>query len=84
MKGLSDDQQEIIRTAAETAKEYARDQSDARIASRIKTIEDSGTEILTPDETLREQMEEAAEPVEENIAKHVDADLVKAYLSQKS
>lgn len=84
MKGLPEDQQEIIRTAAETAKEYARDQSDARIASRIKTIEDSGTEILTPDETLRQQMEEAAEPVEEDIAKHVDADLVKAYLSQKS
>ena len=40
-EGLTGEQQEIIREAAETAKEYAREQSDERIASRIQTIEES-------------------------------------------
>lgn len=82
MQDLPEDQQEIIRTAAETAKEYAREQSDERIASRIQTIVDSGTEILEPDETLREQMVEASKSVEEDIAEHVDPELVQAYLPE--
>lgn len=80
MSGLSDEQQEIIRQAADTAKDYAREQSDKRIASRIKTIEDSGTQILTPDDTLRQQMIDASEPVRENISRHISTDLYNAYM----
>ena len=47
MKGLTDEQQQIIREAAETAQQDAREQSDERIASKIKTIEDSGKQIIT-------------------------------------
>mgnify|MGYP000066759101 CR=1 FL=1 len=36
MKELTDEQQQIIREAAETAKQYAREQSDERIASKDK------------------------------------------------
>ena len=40
---LSKDQQKIIDQASQTAKVYAREASDKRIADRIKIIEDSGT-----------------------------------------
>lgn len=83
MKSLPKDQQKIIREAAQTAKEYARKQSDKRIASRIKIIEESGTQMLKPSDELWNQMVSAAKPVEENIEKHVDPNLVKAYLAQK-
>lgn len=83
MKSLPKDQQKIIRDAAQTAKEYARKQSDKRIASRIKIIEDSGTQVLKPSEELWNQMVSAAKPVEENIEKHVDPKLVEAYLSEE-
>lgn len=82
MKDLPKDQQEIIRRAAETAKEYARQESDNRIASRIDIIEKSGTQILKPSDKLWNQMVEASQSVEEDIAKHVDQKLVEAYLPQ--
>lgn len=80
MSGLTDEQQEIIQEAADTAKEYARQQSDKRIASRIKIIEKSGTQILTPDDTLRQEMADKSQSVREDISKHIDAGLYKAYM----
>ena len=76
MKGLTDEQQQIIREAAETAKQYAREQSDERIASKIKTIEDSGTQIITLSDEVHEQIRK------ESIEKNVSSDIVDAYLAQ--
>ena len=56
---LTDEQQQIIKEAADTAKEYAREQSDARIASRMDTIRESGTEIITPSEELYNDLQNA-------------------------
>lgn len=81
MKGLPKNQQKIIRLAAERAKVYAREQSDERIASRIKTIEDSGTRIVTLDEATQEAMDQACRKVYAAIEKKVDPELVKAYTS---
>ena len=81
MKSLPEDQQEIIRQAAETAKAYAREQSDKRIASRIKTIEDSGTQIIELDQATQDAMDQAAEKVYSAIEKKVDPDLVEAYMA---
>ena len=81
MKSLPEDQQEIIRQAAETAKIYAREQSDERIASRIKTIEDSGTQIIELDQATQDAMDQAAEKVYTAIEKKVDPDLVEAYMA---
>ena len=82
MQGLSEEKQEIIREAAQTAKDYAREQSDERIASRIQTIRDSGTEVITLDEQTREEMREASQPVYDAVKKNVDPALVDSYLGE--
>lgn len=82
MKGLTDEQQQIIRDAAETAKQYAREKSDERIASKIKTIEDSGTQIITLSDEVHEQIRKECQPIYESIEKNVSSDIVDAYLTQ--
>lgn len=79
---LTKEQQQIIREAAETAKQYAREQSDERIASRRETIENSGTEILTLDETTYEEIRELCKPIYEAIEQSVSEEIVKAYIGE--
>jgi TRAP-type C4-dicarboxylate transport system substrate-binding protein len=81
MEGLPEEQQEIIREAAETAKEYAREQSDERIASRIQTIIDSGSEIITLDDEMHEKLRELSQPVYDAIEETVSSELIDAYLN---
>jgi TRAP-type C4-dicarboxylate transport system substrate-binding protein len=81
MEGLPEEQQEIIREAAETAKEYAREQSDERIASRIQTIIDSGSEIITLDDEMHEKLRELSQPVYDAIEETVSSELIEAYLN---
>lgn len=76
------EQQQIIRTAAETAKQYAREQSDERIVSKIKTIEDSGTQIITLSDDVHEQIRSECQPIYESIEKNVSSDIVDAYLGE--
>ncbi len=80
MQGLSEEQQEIIREAAEIAKEYARQQSDDRIAGRVAIIEESGTTIVPLSDEMHDQLRELAQPVYDSIAENVDSDLIDAYL----
>lgn len=77
--GLSSEQQDIINQAADLAKEYAREQSDKRIASRIETIEESGTQIVTLDEETRDEMRERSKSVYDAISKTVSKEIVDAY-----
>lgn len=79
---LTKEQQQIIREAAETAKQYAREQSDERIASRRETIKNSGTEILTLDETTYEEIKELCKPIYEAIEQSVSEEIVKAYIGE--
>ncbi len=72
--------QKIMQEAAATATEYARKASDDRIADRIKTIEDSGTEIITVDEETHNELVEASSSVRESIEKAVDPAIYKAYI----
>ena len=76
---LPEEDRQILIEAEEIAKEYAREQSDARIDDRIQTIRDSGTEIITLDDSVREQMIEASEPVYEEIQKVVDPEIYSLY-----
>ena len=71
MQGLSEEQQQIIREAAETAKQYAREQSDERIASKIDTIEQSGTEIITLSDDVHSEIREKCKPIYESIEESV-------------
>jgi TRAP-type C4-dicarboxylate transport system substrate-binding protein len=81
MQGLPGEQQDIIREAAEIAKEYAREQSDERIASRIQTIVDSGSEIITLDDEMHEKLRELSQPVYDAIEETVSPELIDAYLN---
>lgn len=81
MDKLSDAQQQIIRQAAEVAKTYAREQSDARIASRIETIKQSGTLIIRLDEKTKAEMRQLSQPLYDRISHQVDAQLIESYIS---
>ena len=76
---LSEEDQQILIEAQEIAKEYAREQADARISERIRVIEESGTEIITPDAELYQQMSDAAEKVYGKIKEVVDPELFELY-----
>lgn len=77
---LPEEDRQILVEAEKIAKEYAREQSDARIDERIQIIRDSGTEILTLDDSVREQMIKASEPVYEKIAEVVDEEILELYM----
>ena len=72
--------QKIMKEAAAAATEYARKASDDRIADRVKTIEDSGTEILKIDEETYDAVVEASSGVRESIRSKVDPDIYGTYL----
>ncbi len=79
MSHLSDSQKQIIREAAAIAKDYARQQSDARIASRIRMIEGSGTTIISLSPEMKQEMRRLSEPVYQHIRQQVDAELIRLY-----
>jgi tripartite ATP-independent transporter DctP family solute receptor len=79
MSRLSDSQKQIIREAAAIAKDYARQQSDARIASRISMIEASGTTIISLSPEMKQEMRRLSEPVYQHIRQQVDAELIRLY-----
>lgn len=79
MSRLSDSQKHIIRQAAAIAKDYARQQSDARIASRIRMIEASGTTIISLSPEMKQEMRRLSEPVYKHIRQQVDAELIRLY-----
>ena len=81
IKDLPKDQQKIINKAAETATEYAREQSDERIADKIKTIEDSGTEIVTLSDETRADIRKASQGVYDSIKKNINKDIYDAYMN---
>lgn len=79
MSRLSDSQKQIIREAAAIAKDYARQQSDARIASRIRMIEASGTTIISLSPEMKQEMRRLSGPVYQHIRQQVDAELIRLY-----
>ena len=79
MSRLSDSQKQIIRQAAAIAKDYARQQSDERIASRISMVEASGTTNISLSPEMKQEMRRLSEPVYQHIRQQVDADLIRLY-----
>lgn len=76
---LPEDQQEILTEAAQIATEYAREQSDARIADKIAVIEDSGTQIIKLSDETRQEIREASKGVYESIQKEIKPDIYNSY-----
>ena len=83
MDSLPEDQQAIIREAAETAKVEARQASDERIASRIATIEESGSQINRLSEENMLVIRQKCIPVYDKIEENVSPSLVEAYCGEK-
>lgn len=73
-EGLSKKEQNVITEASEIAKKYAREQSDTRIAEKIKVIEESGTKIVPMSEELRQEVRDASKGVTEEICHSVSKD----------
>ncbi len=76
---LPEDEQEILTQAAEIATEYAREQSDARIAEKVAVIEDSGTQIITLSDEMRQEIRDAAKGVYESIQKEINPEIYNSY-----
>ena len=66
--------------AAQLATEYAREQSDARIADKIATIKESGTEIITLSDETRKEIREASKGVYESIREVIDPKIYASYM----
>ncbi|MDD7390503.1 MAG: TRAP transporter substrate-binding protein [Lachnospiraceae bacterium] len=79
---LSEEEQEIMMEAAETATAYAREQSDERIADRKKTIEDSGTQIITLSDEVREEIRQSAREVYTSIEANISKEIFEAYMGE--
>lgn len=81
-RNLSEEEQEIMTQAAETAVAYAREQSDERIADRKKTIEDSGTQIILLPEEARQEIRESAREVYASIEANISKEIFDAYMRE--
>ena len=82
-KDLPKDEQVIMTKAAKLATEYAREQSDARIADRVATIEESGTEIITLSAETRKEIRKASESVYKTIEDSISPAIYNSYISGK-
>ena len=82
-QNLTKEEQDIMTQAANAATEYARKQSDERIAERITTIEDSGTEIITLSDEVRDEIRENSQNVYEDIKANISKDIYNTYLGME-
>ena len=82
-QNLTKEEQDIMTQAANAATEYARKQSDERIAERIATIEDSGTEIITLSDEVRDEIREKSQNVYEDIKTNISKDIYNTYLGME-
>ena len=82
-KDLPENEQDIMTEAAQLATEYAREQSDARIADKIATIEESGTQIITLSDETRKEIREASKGVYDSIKKVIKPEIYETYMDKE-
>lgn len=82
-KDLPENEQDIMTEAAKLATEYAREQSDARIADKIATIEESGTQIITLSDETRKEIREASKGVYDSIKKVIKPEIYETYMDKE-
>lgn len=83
-QGLSEQDQAILIEAQEIAKAYSRKASDERIAEKIKVIRESGTEIITLDQNVHQEMAKASADIYKKIEDVVKPEIAEAYLGRQS
>lgn len=77
---LSEEEKEIVKEAAATAKQYAREQANERVANRLDIITDSGTQMIKLKEDMIDEMRNKASIVYDDIKERIGDDLYNAYL----
>lgn len=61
---------------------FLKDTAEFDIPAVFETIENSGTEILTPDEIMYEEIRELCKPIYKVIEQSVSEEIVKAYIGE--
>lgn len=79
-QNLPKEDQDIMTEAATIATEYARKQSDTRISDKIRTIEESGTEIVTLSDETHSDIRKASEGVYTSIKDQISTDIYNSYM----
>lgn len=79
-RDLDKEQQQIVRDAAAIAQEKARESADERREQREEELAAEGMEIVEIDQQTWEEMQEACQPVYENIRKQAGDELVDLYM----
>lgn len=79
MSDLREDQQAIIREAAEKAQRDAYDISDQKAEEAIEYLEKEGMQIVTPSEEDYAKMREMSQPVWSSIEEQCGSELFEAY-----
>lgn len=79
-RDLDKEQQQIVREAAAIAQEKARESADERREQREEELAAEGMEIVEIDQQTWEEMQEACQPVYENIRKQAGNELVDLYM----
>lgn len=82
-RDLDKEQQQIVREAAAIAQEKARESADERREQREEELAAEGMEIVEIDQQTWEEMQEACQPVYENIRKQAGDELVDLYMGVK-
>ena len=79
-RDLDKEQQQIVREAAAIAQEKARESADERREQREEELAAEGMEIVEIDQQTWEEMQEACQPVYENIRNQAGDELVDLYM----
>lgn len=79
-RDLDKEQQQIVREAAAIAQEKARESADERREQREEELAAEDMEIVEIDQQTWEEMQEACQPVYENIRKQAGDELVDLYM----
>lgn len=82
-RDLDKEQQQIVREAAAIAQEKAWESADERREQREEELAAEGMEIVEIDQQTWEEMQEACQPVYENIRKQAGDELVDLYMGVK-
>ena len=61
---------------------FLKDTAEFDIPAVFETIENSGTEILTPDEIMYEEIRKLCKPIYKAIEQSVSEEIVKAYIGE--
>lgn len=82
LEGLPEEQQAIIKEAAKTAQEKARESADTRREERQAELEAEGMKIVDLDDETWKQMQQASQPVYDSIRKQTGDELLDLYMGK--